>query len=75
MAVKRPLCNYSGETKELAVTDFLVGMEYFPTPIWKINAGETVIVRERGEYLIGNGTLICAGELDLSAEAILIVRA
>ena len=72
MAVKRPICNYSGMLKELAATDVLPINMYLP--LWSILSGEVVTVGDRQEYAINSGMLSSAGTLSLGSGTILFVR-
>ena len=74
MAIKRPLCNYSGSIEELKATDSVPDVSGTAfLPYWKINSGESVSVGDRREYAINSGTFINAGTLTLGADAILFV--
>lgn len=76
MAIKRPICNYSGDLKELAIGDTVPDISgAISYPYWKINSDEVVLVGDRQEYLIANGTLMNQGIISLASESILIVRA
>lgn len=74
MAIKRPLCNYSGDIKELALGDNVPDISGVSSlPYWQINAGEVVSVGDRQEYAIVSGTLLNEGVITLSDGSILIV--
>ena len=76
MATKRPLCNYSGDIKELALGDNVPDISGVSSlPYWQINVGEVVSVGERQEYAIVSGTLLNEGVITLSDGSILIVDA
>lgn len=76
MATKRPLCNYAGDIKELAIGDNVPDISGVSSlPYWQINVGEVVSVGERQEYAINSGTLLNKGIITLSDGSILIVDA
>ena len=74
MAIKRPLCNYSGDITELLLADSLPDVSSTAAlPYWKINSGESISVGDRQEYAINSGTFINSGTLSLGADSILFV--
>ena len=74
MAIKRPLCNYSGDIKELALGDNVPDISGVSSlPYWQINVGEVVSVGERQEYAINSGFLDNSGELILDEGSILYI--
>lgn len=74
MATKRPLCNYAGDIKELALGDNVPDISGVSSlPYWQINVGEVVSVGERQEYAINSGFFENNGELILGEGAILFI--
>ena len=74
MATKRPLCNYAGDIKELALGDNVPDVSGISSlPYWQINIGEVVSVGERQEYAINSGFFENLGELILGEGAILFI--
>jgi hypothetical protein len=74
MAIKRPLCNYAGDIKELAIADTMPDVTgTVSLPFWKIDPGETVYVGERQEYAVNSGFFDNAGEIVLADQSILFV--